>query len=153
MNFALTPKRVPVENIICGVEEALIRNKIPSSDAETMRQDIAVILRKARLPTSNATAAERQALKALRENKEVLVLKADKGNATVVMDTTEYDHKIQALLEDVNVYKPVNYNPTARVYNRIRALIKDHEDLFTEDDYVNLHRPRTVQPPKLYGLP
>ncbi|KAI5644679.1 hypothetical protein NE865_03331 [Phthorimaea operculella] len=118
-----------------------------------MRQDIAVILRKARLPTSNATAAERQALKALRENKEVLVLKADKGNATVVMDTTEYDHKIQALLEDVNVYKPVNYNPTARVYNRIRTLIKDHEDLFTEDDYVNLHRPRTVQPPKLYGLP
>ncbi|KAI5641149.1 hypothetical protein NE865_06618 [Phthorimaea operculella] len=108
MNFALTPKRVPVENIICGVEEALIRNKIPSSDAETMRQDIAVISRKSRLPTSNATAAERQALKALRENKkEVLVLKADKLNATVVMDTTEYDHKIQALLVDVNVYKAV----------------------------------------------
>ncbi|KAI5634371.1 hypothetical protein NE865_12919 [Phthorimaea operculella] len=60
-----------------------------------MRQDIAVILRKARVPASNTTAAERQALKTLRENKEVLVLKADKGNATVVMDTTDYDQKIQ----------------------------------------------------------
>ncbi|XP_047984696.1 uncharacterized protein LOC125225163 [Leguminivora glycinivorella] len=69
------------------------------------------------------------------------------------MDRLDYDSKIQALLADRSVYKPVNYNPTARVTTRLRKLIKEHEELFTGDDFTNLHRPKVVQPPKLYGLP
>ncbi|XP_063391231.1 uncharacterized protein LOC134676779 [Cydia fagiglandana] len=97
--------------------------------------------------------AECQALKALRDNENLLVLRADKGNATVVMDSSEYDGKMKALLADRKIYKPVKYNPTARVTRRLRNLIKDHEDLFEEDEYNRLYRPKSVQPPKLYGLP
>ncbi|XP_075975703.1 uncharacterized protein LOC142976300 [Anticarsia gemmatalis] len=96
---------------------------------------------------------ERQALSKLRANRDILVLKADKGNATVVMDSEDYDRRIRNLLSDTSVYKPVSYNPTARVTKRIRSLIKDHEDLFAEDVFQRLARPKCVQPPKLYGLP
>ena len=153
LNFALTPTRIPYENIISNVEEAIIRNKLPPSDAEVLRQDIAVLLRKSKVPKSNATTEERCALKSLRNNKDILILRADKGNATVVINTVDYNDKIGTLLDDTTVYKAVSYNPTARVTRRIRALIKDHQDLFTEDEYCWLYKPKIIQPPKLYGLP
>ena len=153
MNFALTPISIPYEQVICTVEETIIRNKVPTADADILRQDVAVILRKSKLPKSNITTEERLALKQLRSNPNILVLKADKGNATVVMNSEEYVSKVRTLLADTNVYKPVPYNPTARVTRHIRAMINEHQDVFTEDDYNRLYRPKPVQPPKLYGLP
>ncbi|XP_075980176.1 uncharacterized protein LOC142979382 isoform X1 [Anticarsia gemmatalis] len=153
MNFALTPKRIPFESVISSVEETIARNKIPPGDADTLRQDVAVILRKSKVPASNTTAEERQALKLIRDNRDILVLKADKGNATVVMNTTDYQQKVRDLLCDNKVYKPVSYNPTTRVTRRIRTLIQDNKDLFTEDEYERLYKPKSHQPPKLYGLP
>ncbi|XP_063622430.1 uncharacterized protein LOC134794549 [Cydia splendana] len=130
-----------------------LRLAITIGDAEELRQDVAVILRKAKLPKSNTTAEERSALRDLKENEDILVLKADKGNATVVMDSTDYDSKIRHLLDDSLVYKPVSYNPTARVSRRIRAVIKDNRELFEEDVFDRLYKPKIVLPPKLYGLP
>ncbi|XP_063540745.1 uncharacterized protein LOC134749659 [Cydia strobilella] len=74
-------------------------------------------------------------------------------NATVVMDSTDYDSKIRHLLDDGLVYKSVSYNPTARVTRRIRAVIRDNRGLFEEDVFNRLYKPKIVQPPKLYGLP
>lgn len=96
---------------------------------------------------------ERSALRSIRNNDEVLVLKADKGNAAVVINTSDYHDKVQDLLQDTTIYKPVSYDPTARVTRRIRAVIRDYQDLFTEEDYERLYKPRIVQPPKFYGLP
>ncbi|KAL0842148.1 hypothetical protein ABMA28_014324, partial [Loxostege sticticalis] len=69
------------------------------------------------------------------------------------MNTEEYENKVRSLLSDTNVYKPVSYNPTARVTRRIRALIQENQDVFTEDEYNHLYKPKPVKPPKLYGLP
>jgi hypothetical protein len=153
LNFATTPKRIPYETVISNVEETIIRNKVPTEDADNLRQDVAIVLRKSRVPKSNITEEERLALKNLKENPDMLILRADKGNATVVMNADDYDSKIYALLDNRMVYKPVTYNPTARVTRRIRAVIRDNEKLFTEDVFEGLYRPKIVQPPKLYGTP
>ncbi|XP_048001897.1 uncharacterized protein LOC125238587 [Leguminivora glycinivorella] len=121
--------------------------------ARITQQDVAVILRRAKLPKSNTTTEERIALRNLKNNEDILVLKADKGNATVVMDTAAYDGKIRHLLDDDLVYKPVSYNPTARVTRRIRAIIRDCREIFEEDVFNRLYKPKIVLPPKLYGLP
>ena len=42
---------------------------------------------------------ERTALKTLRQDETITILPADKGNATVVMDTEEYKQKVKSLLE------------------------------------------------------
>ena len=54
--------------------------------------------------------SERAALKLLKEDKDITVLPADKGNATVVMDTAQYE-KVKNLLADP-VYKKLKKDPT-----------------------------------------
>ncbi|XP_050559861.1 uncharacterized protein LOC118265684 [Spodoptera frugiperda] len=153
LNFAPTPNHIPYEEVIGSVEEVIRRNQIPASDADVLRQDTAVALRHAKLPTPNITAEEKAALRNLRQDEDVLVLKADKGNATVVMNVTEYDKKIRHLLSDVNTYKRVNYNPTARTNRSTHKIIKECQQILTDDTFKYLLRPRNVQPPKIFGLP
>ncbi|CAH2109268.1 unnamed protein product [Euphydryas editha] len=105
MNFAITPKRIPYENIISNIEATIAKNNIPTEDAETLRQDVAAILCKSRLPKSNVTSEERLALRKIRNNKDVIVLKADEGNATVILDVVDYDNKIRNILADTDTYK------------------------------------------------
>ncbi|XP_050549769.1 uncharacterized protein LOC126910700 [Spodoptera frugiperda] len=153
LNFAPTPNHIPYEEVIGSVEEVIRRNQIPASDADVLRQDTAVALRHAKLPTPNITAEEKAALRNLRQDEDVLVLKADKGNATVVMNVTEYDEKIRHLLSDANTYRRVNYNPTARTNRSTHKIIKECQQILTDDTFKYLLRPRNVQPPKIYGLP
>jgi hypothetical protein len=46
----------------------------------------------------NLSGAERRALRSLRTNSALKAIHADKGNATVVLDTMDYNEKISALL-------------------------------------------------------
>ena len=46
-----------------------------------------------------------------------------KGNATVVMDQTDFDGKIRKLLADANTYKRLQTDPTAALERQINALL------------------------------
>lgn len=148
-NFAVAPSRIPYERIICGVESAV--RILPTAQAEQVRQDAAAIVRKARRPPSNITTAELEAIKSLRENENIVVLPADKGNATVVLDSSEYKDKISALLNDTT-YRPIKRNPTNSLEKRTRALIKASPiDLRTQRFLLPQEHASRV--PRLYGLP
>lgn len=70
-------------------------------------------------PPPNLPAAEIHALRKLKKNNKIVVLPADKGNATVVMDTLAYDQKIKSLLDD-NAYLPVNKDPLPTLQKRCK---------------------------------
>ncbi|XP_046405294.1 uncharacterized protein LOC124170543 [Ischnura elegans] len=59
-NFAIAPKNLPMERIITEVESAI--RKLPKDDAAEIREDVSHILRTARPPKQNLSAAEREAL-------------------------------------------------------------------------------------------
>jgi len=44
--------------------------------------------------------AERETLRTLKKNTNFTILLADKGNATVILNTVDYKQKITSLLED-----------------------------------------------------
>ena len=50
-------------------------------------------------PKDNITKAERAALRNLKNNTDLTILSADKGNATMILNTVDYKHKITSLLE------------------------------------------------------
>ena len=50
-------------------------------------------LKRAKLPKSNVRKEEWEAVSRLRNDTSIVVLEADKGNATVVMDAEEYEQK------------------------------------------------------------
>ena len=54
----------------------------------------------------------------LRAGKSIHILKADKGNATVVLDRVEYDNKALALLK-TQTYKELKSDPTAKIERKI----------------------------------
>ncbi|XP_011873071.1 PREDICTED: uncharacterized protein LOC105564909, partial [Vollenhovia emeryi] len=97
-NFAVTPSRIPTEEIISQIETAIFQ--LPPEAGNNIRQQSAQILRKAKPPTQNINREERLALRSLRQNDDILILPADKGNATVVMDKRDYHNKVNTLLSD-----------------------------------------------------
>ena len=42
-----------------------------------------------------------------------MILPADKGRATAVMDKTEYEEKVNTMLNDVHTYEKRQANPTS----------------------------------------
>ena len=77
---------------------------VEHSAVSTARLKVAGVLKTARPPKRNIDKEEEQALKELKKAKDIMILKADKGNCTVIMDRPDYDQKINALLNDNDIY-------------------------------------------------
>jgi hypothetical protein len=92
LNFTVAPNKIPVKELICDIEAAI--RPLPSDTAETIRQECAIAIRRAKLPSKNIRKEEAAALRRLRRNKNITILKADKGNATVVLNTLDYLEKV-----------------------------------------------------------
>ncbi len=86
-------------------------------------------------------------------NSNLLVLKTDKTNRTIIMDIEEYDRKLELLLSDAQTYQAVDKDPTptiARMNNElINILFKNNRiDLHTKNKLI-CHNGVS---PRIYGL-
>ena len=151
-NFADTPKTIPKDNIVAGVEAAL-RKCNDEREAERARSAIANILRSAKPPKSTTTAKEHKAFRNLMDNECITILPADKGNATVVIDTDEYERKAEDILGKPP-FKKIARNPTRRNEKRVNDGLKRLLDKSAIDkETYNSLRVSTAgtQPPCFYG--
>ncbi len=98
LNFSPSPDQVPYEEYIVATEQAC--KKLPYNEAAILRSEIAGVLRSARPPKANITKEERRAVQELKKDDSILILPADKGKATVLMDVSEYEEKIHNMLSD-----------------------------------------------------
>ena len=75
-------------------------------------------------PNNNITQEEQEALKELKSNPEIVILKADTGNATVVMNSKDYDQKVNSMLRNERTYVklPTRPNPI----NQISATVNQY---------------------------
>jgi hypothetical protein len=147
LNYAVAPSRVPVKDIICGVEKAI--KTLPIESAEEIRQETVRILKRSHIPKNNLSGAERRALRSLKDNNALTVLPADKGNAAVVLSTEDYNRKIATLLEG-NTYTKLKKDPTDSIERKTVLLLKKSQ---LGDEVCQLLRPLGSRPPRLYGLP
>ena len=65
-------------------------------------------------PTDNLPKQERQALKTLKDDKDIMILPADKGNATVLLNATDYTNKVELILDD-GTYRQLKKDPTRKI--------------------------------------
>ena len=63
----------------------------------------------------NLTKEQRKGLTELCNNKNIVIKKADKGSAVVVMNTTDYLREGYRQLSDPTFYTPLKNDPTKRV--------------------------------------
>jgi hypothetical protein len=80
---------------------------LPEDNSEEIRE----ILKKCRQPKSNLTTAEWRDFRSLKANGLLTVVPAEKGNAAVVLGTSDYNRKIATILED-KAYMKLKRDPT-----------------------------------------
>ena len=94
-----------------------------------------------------------RATRDLREDTDIVILPADKGNATVVMNRTEYAAKMNQMLEDA-AYTKLKKDPTIKIETRVGKELKLLEDgrhiSGKERKYLT---PQCSNPPQISGLP
>ena len=118
-----------------------------------MRRAVNAILQQAEPPRPNITKEQQDALKSLKEDKSIMILPADKGRTSVVLDADTYRAKMSALI-DSGPYQLLNKDPTDRLTQKLseKLLTLKRNGHISEAVY-NKIRPRHKQPPRVYGLP
>ena len=112
---------------------------------------MAGVLRSAKCPKPNVTKEERQALHELKKEDSVLILPADKGKASVLMDVSDYEGKISAMLNDERTYQQLTSDPTSKYKRQLVAILTRlyKEDKITKQQY-DLY-PTAENIPRIYG--
>ncbi|KAI8510763.1 hypothetical protein Bbelb_116790 [Branchiostoma belcheri] len=105
-------------------------------------------------PKTTTQAKERAALKDLATNQDILILPANKGRCTVVLDREQYDRKVQDLLGNKDTYMPLKKDPTNKFKVKISTALRklQNEGVLDRATYLKLN-PTTEQSPAFYGLP
>ena len=84
-----------------------------------------VILQKPKRHHDNLMKEERKALSPLRVRTDIVIKKADKGSATVVMECEDYISKVMSLLNNREHYRKLDENPTDIFIQEIKNVLSD----------------------------
>ena len=94
LNFAPVLSSIPKAQVVASVEAAMGRANASENVTAKARINVIAAISQAQLPPKNITSQEPRALRDLAKDEDILVLPADKGKATVVMDQADYDSKV-----------------------------------------------------------
>jgi hypothetical protein len=96
------------------------------------------------------TKTEEAAIHGLSKDKNIKIIKADKGNITVLMNSKEYDDKLQELV-NTDDYRQLPRDPPSQIEAKVHKELMGWEvDVGTS---LKKLAPRYSKPPHLYGLP
>ena len=102
----------------------------------------------------NFTDDEMHGLKELQRDKDIVILKADKGNCTVILRKTDYITELENMLQDRSKFKLLAEDPTIKRENKlIRHLLELKRKGAISEWFYDRVRPGGSQPARLYGLP
>lgn len=105
--------------------------------------------------TSNISELEYQALKQLKDNKDIIIKEADKGKGVVLMNREDYIKKANEHLHDTNTYRKVDFDHTQLVKEEVESyLIFLKAWNYLPDKHINFIQPCTPpRTPLFYFLP
>lgn len=154
-----TNKKIPVNEIISSVEHVL--EKLPFTERNHIRTPLCNILYNISTKPDNFSNVDRVILEYQkktfqfkRDNPDILILKADKGEITVLMDKNEYQNKMFDLLSDQNTYISVgdkfNINSLQAKCNKFISMVEKNK--WIDKRYATGLRRYNSIPAKVYGL-
>ena len=151
MDFSVTPAALPTIDLIAKIETTL--TEMPTEEADTIRADLSSIIHKAKPPKRNITRKQSTSLKSLQQNEKIIILPADKGRATFVLDKEDYIKKCNEHLIS-GPYTKLKKDPTSSIVSKVTKKLIELRDnnLIEPQEYFKL-KPRGTQPPRFYRLP
>jgi hypothetical protein len=98
LNNPVDSRAQTIEEILASIENVV--RSLPVEQAEEARHESVRIIKTSTKTNNNLTKNKRTALKTLKDNTELNILRADKGNATGILNTMDYKLKTASLLRD-----------------------------------------------------
>ena len=121
LNFSIPPKKLDYCNFLAPFE--LLRRKLneepisPSSGfypdfITTKLKDIALSgLKSYHRPSFVLSDEKLKVLNGLKDDQDIVFIKADKGSGVVILDKIDYNKKMEEILQDSSKFKCLNDNP------------------------------------------
>ncbi|XP_054259833.1 uncharacterized protein LOC128984527 [Macrosteles quadrilineatus] len=137
-----------------AVEEIWIESavsQLPESQGDQFRCEASILLKKIPTPKPNLSKEETKAVSVLGKDGTVKILPADKGNATVVLDTLTYEEKMLETLQS-GQYTQLKKDPTETFERKIASTLRKHKKFFSDKQRTRL-TPHHSKIPHMYGLP
>ncbi|BHF71353.1 hypothetical protein SprV_0401441100 [Sparganum proliferum] len=140
-------------NMIAAVESILCQTEATEETKNLIRHQVSSLLM-AHRPREVLSKVERDALRELKADKDLVIVPADKGRATVVLDRADYLQKAKGLLEDRQFYVSCATNPLKALTREINAtlLALENSGAITPTDR-RMARPQDTALATIYGLP
>ena len=91
LNFSITSKTLPYKDIIATVEDAV--KGLEKEEADTIRTKVSLTLQNSKSSKDNLSKNERKTLKELQSDTSIVILPADKGRSTVILNRKDYLEK------------------------------------------------------------
>ena len=93
-------------------------------------------------------------LRSLRKNRDIVILKPDKGNGIVILNRTAYDNGLFRIINDSSKFKPISKDPTLTRESRLQRFLRDLKKQGKLENvlYDSIY-PNGSQPARIYGLP
>ena len=100
----------------------------------------------------NLRSSEEKALEILKSDETLVIKRADKGGAVVIMDTDFYVNHMKTELSKRTVYKKHNENIDNKLFAEVKKFVEDNKNILTkkERDFIIDIDPTTAN---IYGLP
>ena len=112
-NFLVSKDYIPKTEILANIEKGI--KNLPDNTSSIIRSKVVDILNKKYKSIPNLSIKEKKALKNLRDDTNIVITKADKGNCTVIIDKNKYEEKIFKLLNDKNTYVLIKNDLTKNI--------------------------------------
>nr|XP_046235715.1 uncharacterized protein LOC124054085 [Scatophagus argus] len=114
---------------------------------------VTTTLSSAKVPPSNISTEERKALISLQKDQDIMILSADKGRCTVILNTQDYHSKVATLLSDTATSEKLKRNPTSNYKQQLISYLQklEKDQLINRKLYFQLYPGEAT--PCLYGLP
>ncbi|BHF69399.1 hypothetical protein SprV_0301244300 [Sparganum proliferum] len=142
----------PVD-FIAALEAMLVRSGTSDDMKHSVRQRVTSLLMTHR-PTRCISQSESKVMNELRRDDSIIILPADKGRSTVVMNREDYNEKAKALLDDREFYRPAQKSQAKAVADRLSKLLREyrHKNVITENEWHQMRATDTALA-RFYGLP
>ena len=150
LNFSITSTALPNKDIIAAIEDAV---KDLEKEEITICAKVSLTLQNSKPPKDNLSKDERKALKELQSDTSFIILPADKGRSTFILNREDY---LEKCMDHINngPYQLLKKDPTTKIKTKILKQLKVIKDnKFIDNKLYYYLKPTDSPVPRFYGQP
>ena len=148
-NFSITSKTLPNKDIIASSEDAV--KDLQQEEVDTIRAKTSLTLQNSKPPKDNLLKDKRKTLKELQSDASIVILPADKGRSTVILNREDY---LEKCMDHINngPYQLLKKDPTTKIKAKTLKQLK----VLKDNEFIELYyylKPTDSPAPRFYGQP